>query len=427
VLRSRYVREVATTLSSRGAALGVQVLTASITARWLGPEGKGMVALIILLPNMLSLFLNAGIGVGNAYYVGRGRVTAREATGNSIVFGLVASALGVAVMAGLTAFGLLEAIVPGVPLPYIFLGMIALPLLIFNVILGYVLYGLRRIDVSNVLNFIQTALVLPLMAVFVVWLKMGVLGAVIAQLTTMATVLTLTLFYLRREGCTFWPRWDATTGRLAMVYGVKGYLANLLQYFNYRLDTFFVNFFVGAAGVGIYGVAVSVAELLWQFPCAAAYVLFPKSAASDHETMNRLTPRVFWIVFGVTALSGVAMAIIARPLIRLVFSDAFLPSYAPCLMLLPGVVLLGAARVLTSDIGGRGYVHYNTFGSGITLVVTVIFDVLLIPRMGVMGAALASTISYTVNFLVSVAFYLAVSRSRPKDLPQVDVINVDCT
>jgi O-antigen/teichoic acid export membrane protein len=74
------------------------------------------------------------------------------------------------------------------------------------------------------------------------------------------------------------------------------------------------------------------------------------------------------------------------------------------------VILLGGAKVLTNEIAGRGYPQYNSFNAGVALILTVIFDLILIPRIGILGAALASSISYTVIFFASVGFYLIASR-----------------
>lgn len=80
------------------------------------------------------------------------------------------------------------------------------------------------------------------------------------------------------------------------------------------------------------------------------------------------------------------------------------------LALLPGVILLGGAKVLTNEIAGWGYPQYNSFNAGVALILTVILDLILIPRFGILGAALASSIAYTVIFFTSVGFYLVVSR-----------------
>jgi O-antigen/teichoic acid export membrane protein len=193
-------------------------------------------------------------------------------------------------------------------------------------------------------------------------------------------------------------------------FGLRGYVGNILQFFNYRLDLFLVNYFLGVAGAGIYTVAVPIAELLWYLPNAVGVVIFPKAAASRPEYMNTFTPRVFRITLGLTAAGAVAIGLLGKLGIRIVYGQAFLSAYLPMLALLPGVVLLGAGKVLTNEIAGRGFPHYNSINSGLGLVLTVIFDLVLIPRYGVLGASWASTISYGANFFMAIYFYRLVSR-----------------
>jgi len=183
-----------------------------------------------------------------------------------------------------------------------------------------------------------------------------------------------------------------------------------MQFFNYRLDVFIVNAFIGPAGVGIYGVAVTLAEFLWQLPNAASFVLFPKAANSTHETMNRFTPRVFGIILAVTSVGAVGLALFGKWAIRIIFSPAFADAYVPLLILLPGVVLLGVGKILTNDIAGRGYPHYNSIIAACALVITVTLDLALIPRMGIIGAAIASAVAYSLTFVLAVICYLIVSR-----------------
>ncbi|MDP2895577.1 MAG: polysaccharide biosynthesis C-terminal domain-containing protein, partial [bacterium] len=215
---------------------------------------------------------------------------------------------------------------------------------------------------------------------------------------------------LRRQGGVFGPRWERPAVRATLGYGLRGHIGNVLQFFNYRLDVFIVNYFLGPAAVGVYGVSVALAELLWYLPNAVGFVIFPKAAATKPEVMNLFTPRVFRITLGLTALGGVGLALFAKPLIAFVYSSAFIGAYPAMLALLPGVVLLGSGKVLTNEIAGRGFPHYNSINAGVALVLTVVLDVLLIPRYGIMGAAIASTVSYTAIFVTAVIFYVAVSR-----------------
>jgi O-antigen/teichoic acid export membrane protein len=173
---------------------------------------------------------------------------------------------------------------------------------------------------------------------------------------------------------------------------------------------FFVNYFLGPAGVGIYSVSVGIAELLWYLPNAVGFIVFPKAASTQPEVMNLFIPRVFRITLGLTALGAVGLVFLGKQLIHLVFSSSFNSAYFPLVALLPGVVLLGGAKILSNDIAGRGYPQYNSINAGVAAILTVILDLVLIPSYGVLGAALASSIAYGTIFVIALCFHQVVSR-----------------
>jgi O-antigen/teichoic acid export membrane protein len=296
--------------------------------------------------------------------------------------------------------------------------MLALPLGLLGTNFSSILLGLRRISTLSGLRVFQAAVLIPLLLIFVKWSALGVSGAIIASVAASICFVVATAAYLRREGASFAPRFDRPVAKSTLDYGLRGYVGNLLQFFNYRLDSFLVNSFIGSAGVGIYSAAIVLAELLWQLPNSVGLVILPKAANSDAKEMNRFTPRVFWAVLLISALAAAAMGVAGKLIIRAVFSDRFLDAYRPLLALLPGVVLLGAGKVLTNDMAGRGYPHYNSIVAGIALLVTLGLDLALIPRMGVLGAALASTVAYSSTFLLSLVLYMSVRRR-----PIIDVVH----
>lgn len=415
--RSEFARQVATTLLSQGSVFVVSLVTVAITTRCLGPAGKGMLSIAMLLPALLAMMLGFGIGAANVYFAGSRKLPIAELTANSIAFVLVGTVVGVIVALTLWVSNLLPFVVPGVPGGYVFLGMISLPLTLLAQSQTTVLQGLRRIGILNILNFVQAALAVPLLLLFVVFLGMGVAGAILASLLGNAVVLIVVLWCTRREGGVFWPQWKPPVVRATLSYGLKAYVGNILQFFNYRLDVFILNAFLGPAGVGVYAVAVSLAELLWQLPNATAFVIFPKSSSSSRKTMNRVTPRVFWAVLMVSLIGGIGLALTGRFAILLLCSKRFEDAYVPMLAMLPGVVLLGAGKILGSDIAGRGFPQYNSIAAAVSLAATVVLDMLLIPNFGVLGASLATSIAYTITFLLSVVFYLIVSQRSEAELP----------
>ncbi len=72
---------------------------------------------------------------------------------------------------------------------------------------------------------------------------------------------------------------------------------------------------------------------------------------------------------------------------------------------MPGAIALSGTKVLASDLIGRGYPGVNTLIASGTMVITILGDVLLIPRYGIIGAAIASSLGYSASLaLTMVAF-----------------------
>lgn len=410
LLRSKFAFNVTSTLLAQVTLLGLTIASAAIVARVLGPQGKGLLSLAALAPGLLGLFLSAGIGAANVYYAGSRSLEIPALTGNSITFTLGGTLLGFLLVAIFSVAGWLEALLPGVPSWLIWLALTILPFSLLGNYLGAILQGLQRITELNKASVTQGFLAFALTILLVLVFPLGVAGAVVAIITGSAFYCLLLTRRLGKEAGRFAPTLEPTVIRTTLSYGLRGYLGNLLQFFNYRLDMFIVNFYLGPAGVGIYSVSVRLAELLWYLPNAVGYVIFPKAASSSPEVMNRFTPRIFQGTLILTALGAVVLVFLGKPLILFIYTQTFSSAYLPLLALLPGVVLMGSAKVLTNEIAGRGYPLYNSINSGVSLVLTIILDLVLIPSYGILGAGMASSISYTLTFFTAIAFYLFVSR-----------------
>lgn len=195
--------------------------------------------------------------------------------------------------------------------------------------------------------------------------------------------------------------WSVRAGfrRLSHVLnlGLRGQLGNLATFFNYRLDVFIVNYFFDTTQVGLYAVGVLVAEGLWQIPHAAALTLFPRTARTLNDGATKFTCRVIRQVLLVACVSGAAMALLSPWVIPLVFGSRFAPSVPVIWWILPGTIALSVSKVICADLAGRGRPEFSSICAFLSLAVTVTLDLLLIPRMGINGAALASTVAYTVQ------------------------------
>jgi len=83
---------------------------------------------------------------------------------------------------------------------------------------------------------------------------------------------------------------------------------------------------------------------------------------------------------------------------------------------LPGILFYTITSIVSSHFAGRGRPGINAIISSIAFVVTIILDILLIPRWGIIGASLATSFSYIISMLATVIFFNRVSKLGLKEI-----------
>ena len=408
----KFVRETTITFTSGVLNLLLGVGTSVILARLLGPEGRGIYALATLLPSLIVTFGNLGIGPATVYYVARNEFRRQEILGNNVLLSLGVGSVGV--LAGLVLILFFrETVFPGVPFGYLLLALFLVPVEIFFWYVRRVLLGVQYIKEYNYAQIAQSVLFLGFIALALLGLRAGVTGAIIAGLFTWLVVDALVFRLAKKVAGGIDFTLNTSYIRRATTYGIQAHLSNILGFLNYRVDMFLVNRFLGPAAVGLYAVGVGLVEKLWTISQAASTVLFPRVAAeAEEQRLKEFTPLVARTVLWTTGLSALVLALLSRWIVLLLYSEAFLPAVGALQALLVGIVALSAGRVLANDIAGRGRPGLNIY-IGIAAVATnIALNLLWIPHYGIVGAAWASTVSYTVSFLGSLFFYCRLSGNR---------------
>jgi O-antigen/teichoic acid export membrane protein len=236
------------------------------------------------------------------------------------------------------------------------------------------------------------------------WFHLGVSGAIGAWMGANIGALLLALWF-NRDGLRFKLTEVKALLRAALSYGIKSYLANLMTFFNYRLDSFLVNYFLGQGSVGQYTTGVSVAELLWYVPNAVSNALFPKASTLDDATANRVTAQICRLLILLLIPLALLFSLGGSWLIPWFYGEAYRPSVAPFLWLMPGIVGIALNKVLSANLSGRGKPQYAAYTSAATIGVTVALDIILIPRLNITGAAIASTVAYLISAGLSVFWF----------------------
>jgi O-antigen/teichoic acid export membrane protein len=117
----------------------------------------------------------------------------------------------------------------------------------------------------------------------------------------------------------------------------------------------------------------------------------------------------------VAAAAAAGLGAVAPLAVPIVFGDAFSPAIRAIFWLIPGIIALSGAKVLSSYIFSQGRMAVTSLVALVTLAGTVMFDLLLIPRFGISGAAAASSIAYSVSFTLTLLYYRRLSGNSVLD------------
>ncbi len=172
-----------------------------------------------------------------------------------------------------------------------------------------------------------------------------------------------------------------------------------------------VSFFLGTAAVGIYSVSTTLAELVWAIPQALNAVMIPKVAAEGPETAE-LSARITRLVWPLAVTAAWVFLALAVPLVPLVFGPRFAASILPFALLVPGTALMATASAPAAYLAGIGRPQEWTKATVLNVVFNIGLNLILVPRVGIAGAAVASSVSYGIA-----AIYVLIRFRHFSELP----------
>lgn len=191
-----------------------------------------------------------------------------------------------------------------------------------------------------------------------------------------------------------------------LFWGGVAYFATIFQFLNYRLDFWFVEYYKGIHGLGIYSLSSGLAQLLWIFPSAVTAVIFPYVSAGSEKFTPEKAALIARIVSFLCFFISIFAVISTYWIIPIFYGNEFSSSYLVFCILLFGTMPFCVTNVIAGYFSGKNMVKINLWASFVGFVLTVILDIIFIPIWGLQGAALASVISYlSTTFWVVFKFY----------------------
>jgi O-antigen/teichoic acid export membrane protein len=407
--------KTARTAAAQLYSMVIGILSLSLTARMLGPEGRGQVAAILSWVALFSTIGHLSLGL-----VGTSRIATRK---DSVWFGeLLGSLLCIAAALSVIAWAIALSLQLG-PREGIFSGLPVFPLVVgFSMLPWFILesYGTSLLIAKEGVDIHSKALVfarsISVLALYIMlgMLAWGVTGAVLAATLSPIIVSMVGIGYLIKtnEGkiCFSWRE-----TRALLVGGAKLHV-NAVGTFLFSMSTgvLIINHYRGAVEAGYFQVAAQLFGVIMILPQAVSMVVYGKVTSLGPDDAWPLNRSILKRAMLATLIGG-AVAWVAAPwLIRVVAGSEFEPSAEVFRWLLPALLGTTLSAAMAPQWIGRGMFVQASALTMTVGIVSLCVSLHLAEKLGMYGAVYASLAAYGIGASINLAFYIYCNRRTSK-------------
>ena len=381
-------------------------------ARMLGASGQGELALYTNFILLSSLLLGAGLPAGIVHFIAARKIEQKQVLSILLTVLLIGFALLLLILSILQSATLLSTFIPTLfhhNSVWFWLMLLHLLLVLLNIFLSSILQAEALFGKASyiLISGSITLLLLYALRYFAItgihipplnWILLALISSQLIQLIFfLRQVYTTNPDYLHLEQIQFGAI------RPLIQFAFLAFMTNLIQFLSYKMDIWFVNYFHGKQLTGIYALGVSLAQMLWLLPSAIQSVLYAFiSTHTDRQLMIQRTINTTRQIAVYAISAGITGYLLSIYLVPILFGEEFRESVQCIGLLFIGVVPFCLSMAVSGYFAGTGRVRINLYSAILGFIVCMAADLLLIPSYGILGAAIASSISYisTVTFLL---------------------------
>jgi O-antigen/teichoic acid export membrane protein len=376
-----------------------------IISRALGPESNGIYRYIMLIASTSYLITNLGIFESNNQRLALNKVDKNT----TFLFNFFwATFIFILILILLIIYYYVSK--SNLSTRILLIGIIYLLLYISNYSISSVITGMHKINEFNILNGLKLLLLLVAVILLKATSLLSIERILYSQILVSAFYLISGLFIVKPEIDFTLFKKEISLSYLKAVFrrGIIIYISNISTFLNYRLDMFLLKFFSNFRNIGLYSVAVSIVEKLWIIPESIRSIVFLEIAGKRKN--ENFVAQVTRIQLAFVIIVSIIFLISAKWFIPILYSDSYVESVEPFILLLPGVVFFSLSKVLASYFVGIDKIHINTISSVVGFLVNIIMNILLIPRFGIIGAAIATSISYSIGGIILLIQFTTIAK-----------------
>lgn len=269
-----------------------------------------------------------------------------------------------------------------------------------NCVFAQYLRGKQRIKQFAFSGVVSAVSLLAMTVFFMIVLKMGLIGWVLSYAVSKVFELAYLLMADHNYQDISWKEYDRIYMKEFLKYSLPLMPTTIMWWVMNMSDRYVLAGLLGVSTTGIYAVAAKIPGILSLFE-NIFYQAWQTTAINKAEDENRdgFFSRVFQNYMTVLVIGVLGLLIISKSAIHLLFAE----DYHEAWIYLPPLIIGVVVHALNGNLGSLYAVYKKTNGALISTslgaIINITLNFLIIPYMGIMGAALTTLLGYCVTFL----------------------------
>jgi O-antigen/teichoic acid export membrane protein len=380
----------------------LNTFTGIIIARFLGPEGRGEQAAMIMWPQLLSYIVTLGLPSSIIYYMKQ-----KDSDQGSLFLASLWMCLGLGTMSMVGGMIFLPNWMDGYSadkIQFACWALILVPFGLLGAINNAVLQAREEYAIFNRIRYLPNVITLILLLALVLT---GQVNPFYTSLAYLVPTIPLSIWIMIRLLSVYSIRQKnlMQSSRQLVQYGIRSYGTDLAGTLSFYIDQVLVVGLLSPVSLGIYLVALNLSKMLDIIQASVVSVLFPQASGLNKTEAIHLTLKVYRISSVIT-IGLVIAAILFAPIgLMLLYGKSFEDSIPIFRILILQAAIGSATWTLAQGFMATDKPGRVTLLKVVSLFMNVVLINLLTPEFGIIGAAYSLLISAVMNLLFILLLY----------------------
>lgn len=399
----------------------VSILFIPLLLKFLGDEEYGLYKLLLSTASYLAV-LDFGIGGTITRYVVKFR-TEKDERGSQNILGM-----GFIIYFILSVVILVIAIVVCAIIPNMYASSISSSQMRYAQIIFFILCSTTAVSLFNhayngltlayekysyskIINIVKLLLRVGLIILLLQFSQSALVVALVDFSLTLIVLIVNALYARCNLKCKIkLHKWDGKLAKEAFIFTTAILLQSIINQFNSNLDNVVLGIYTTTAIVAVYSIALQIYTMFSSLSTAISTMYLPSiskavfQGKSDSEITDMvIEPSRLQLVILLLALSG--FILFGENFIFLWVGEQYLDVYWLCLILLGTSIFNLSQNTITSVLKAKNILHGKTFILLISTVINAILTFILVPHIGMLGAAIGTGVSMLLGYGVALNIY----------------------